>query len=101
MATAPVSRSRAELCEILAIRTFRDYGNSMLNLTLTLTTSWLVYNGADPDTITQARQERDDDLEDRVGNAIELAILGKAKRFIKSSACQKVIDGIWTWVTYT
>lgn len=94
--TASVSRSRAELCEILAIRTFRDYGNSMFKLTRSLTTTWLVYNGADPDIITQARTERDDDLEDRVGNAIELAILGKAKRFIKSSSCQKVINAIWT-----
>lgn len=93
--TASLSRSRAELCEILAIRTFRDYGNSMLQLALTLTTSWLVYNGADPDVLLQAKAERDDDLEDRVGNAIELAIIGKAKRFIKSSSCQKVINGIW------
>ncbi|RDB20824.1 Calcium channel YVC1 [Hypsizygus marmoreus] len=94
--TATISRSRAELCEILAIRTFRDYGNSMLQLTLTLTATWPVYNGADPDVVSQARAERDDDLEDRVGNAIEMAILGKAKRFIKSSSCQKVINAIWT-----
>ena len=67
----------------------------MLKLTLVLTTSWSVYSGADPGVIDLARQ-RDDDLEDRVGTAIELAILGKAKRFIKSSSCQKVIDGIWT-----
>ncbi|TFK39792.1 hypothetical protein BDQ12DRAFT_722005 [Crucibulum laeve] len=96
MMTASVSRSRAMLCEILAIRTLRDYGNSMLQLTLTLTTSWPVYSGADPDIINQAREERDDDLEGRVGNAIELAIMGKAKRFIKSSACQKVIEAIWS-----
>ncbi|KAF9466080.1 receptor-activated Ca2+-permeable cation channel [Collybia nuda] len=93
--TASLSRSRAELCEILAIRTFRDYGNSMLQLALVLTTSWLVYNGADPHILSQAKAERDDDLEDRVGNAIELAIIGKAKRFIKSSSCQKVINAIW------
>lgn len=68
----------------------------MLRLTLTLTTTWAVYNGADPNVVTQARAERDDDLEDRVGNAIEMAILGKAKRFIKSSSCQKVINAIWT-----
>jgi hypothetical protein len=93
--TATVSRSRAELCELLAIRTFREYGNSMLHLTSTLTTSWPVYNGADPQMLERAREERDDDLEDRIGNAIELAIIGKAKRFIKSSSCQKVINAIW------
>ncbi|KAG6854039.1 hypothetical protein C0991_011244 [Blastosporella zonata] len=93
--TATISQSRATLCEILAIRTFRDYANSMLQLTRTLTTTWLVYNGADPHIIEQARAERDNDLEDRVGNAIEMAILGKSKRFIKSSSCQKVINAIW------
>lgn len=96
VATATLSRSRAHLCEILAIRTFRELANSMLQLTVALTACWHVYSGADPAIIAQAREERDDDLEDRVGNAIELAILGKAKRFIKSSSCQKVINGIWT-----
>lgn len=47
----------------------------------------------------QAREERSD-LEDRVGNAIEMAIMGKGRRFIKSLPCQKVINGIWTWVAY-
>ncbi|KAG5339462.1 hypothetical protein C0989_004148 [Termitomyces sp. Mn162] len=100
--TATVSQSRAALCEILAIRTFRDYGNrdiygnSMLALTRALTTTWPVYNGADPLVLEQARLDRDDDLEERVGNAIEMAILSKSKRFIKSSSCQKVINAIWT-----
>ena len=93
--TATLSRSRAALCELLAIRIFREFGNSLLHLTLTLTTSWPVYNGADPHMLERAREERDDDLEDRIGNAIELAILGKAKRFIKSSSCQMVINAIW------
>ncbi|KAG6860882.1 hypothetical protein C0995_006437 [Termitomyces sp. Mi166 len=102
--TATISQSRAALCEILAIRTFRDYGNSsmygngssMLALTRALTTTWPVFNGADPLLLEQARAERDDDLEERVGNAIEMAILSKSKRFIKSSSCQKVINAIWT-----
>ncbi|GJE91189.1 ion transporter [Phanerochaete sordida] len=68
----------------------------MLELSLALTTSWPVYSGADPGLIARAREERDDDLEERVGNAIEVAIISQAKTFIKSSACQKVIDGIWS-----
>ena len=67
----------------------------MLELALALTTSLPVYSGADPDLLSRARDERDDDLEERVGNAIEIAIISQSKRFIKSSACQKVIDGIW------
>ncbi|KAF7356596.1 hypothetical protein MVEN_00993600 [Mycena venus] len=97
IATASVSHSRATLCEILAIRTLRDYGNSMMDLTVILTTSWPVYNGAGSEVLAHGRQEfADFDEEERVGNAIEMAIVGKAKRFIKSSSCQKVIDGIWS-----
>ena len=48
--------------------------------------------------ILRAKEEKDE-VEDRVGNAIEVAILGKAKRFIKSSSCQKVIEAIWTCVS--
>ncbi|KAK0202576.1 hypothetical protein DFS33DRAFT_1374610 [Desarmillaria ectypa] len=95
MATASVSRTRAELCEILAIRTLRDYADNMLDLVHALSTSWSVYSGADRAVMQAAREERED-LDERVGNAIEMAILGRAKRFIKSSSCQKVIDGIWT-----
>ena len=75
---------------------FRGNANSIL-LTVALTTSWHVWSEADP-VILQAREEKDE-VEDRVGNAIEMAILGKAKRFIKSSSCQKVIDAIWTCVS--
>ncbi|EIN06002.1 hypothetical protein PUNSTDRAFT_127492 [Punctularia strigosozonata HHB-11173 SS5] len=96
LTTSGISRTRAALCEILAMRTLRANAESTLQLALALTTSWPVYNGADPRVIQQAREERDDDLDDRVGNAIEMAIISKAKRFIKSSACQKVINGIWS-----
>jgi hypothetical protein len=98
LTTAAISRSRAALCEILAIRALRANGESTLRLTLALTTSWSVYSGADPRFIQQAREERDDDLEDRVGNAIEMAIISNAKAFIKSSSCQKVINAIWRLV---
>ncbi|KAG1860718.1 hypothetical protein DFJ58DRAFT_778640 [Suillus subalutaceus] len=95
LTTGPLSSSRAMLCEILAIRCLRDNGSSMLNMALVLTTKWQVWSGADPHIVETAREERDDDLEERVGNAIEMAIISKARRFIKSSPCQKVIDGIW------
>ena len=83
------------MCEILAAKTLRLHASNMLELSLVLTTSWPVYSGADPALLARAREERDDDLEERVGNAIEVAIISQAKLFIKSSACQKVIDGIW------
>ncbi|KAF7308776.1 hypothetical protein MKEN_01076800 [Mycena kentingensis (nom. inval.)] len=96
LATAAVSQSRGALCEILAIRTLRDHGNNMMDLTVLLTTSWPIYAGAGPEVIEHGKAEfADFDPDERVGNAIEMAIMGKAKRFLKSSSSQKVIDGIW------
>ncbi|KXN87398.1 hypothetical protein AN958_08829 [Leucoagaricus sp. SymC.cos] len=94
--TAAVSNSRAELCEILATRVFRLLGGDMWRLAVASATEWPVYNGADPAIIAQVKRERGDDLENYVGNAIELAILGKARKFIKSSACHKMINAIWS-----
>ncbi|KAI0708832.1 hypothetical protein C8T65DRAFT_718427 [Cerioporus squamosus] len=95
LTTSALSRTRADLCEILAMRALREHAHNMLELALVLTTTWPVYSGAPTGLLARAREENDDDLEDRVGNAIEMAILSQAKRFIKSSPCQRVIDGIW------
>lgn len=95
--TASLSRTRAMLCEILAIRALSAHAHNMLDLALAITTSWPVYSGAPQELIERAREERDGDLEERIGNAIEMAILGQAKRFTNSSACQKVIDWIWRY----
>ncbi|KAH9169849.1 hypothetical protein EDB89DRAFT_1981646 [Lactarius sanguifluus] len=95
LATTALSRTRAYLCEILAIRCLREYGDNLLDLAVVAVTSWPVYSGADPVVLNLAQQENDD-LEDRVGNAIEMAIISKAKRFIKSTPCQKVINSIWS-----
>jgi hypothetical protein len=37
----------------------------------------------------------DFDPKEKYGNAIEMAIISDAKLFVKSAACQKVIDAIW------
>jgi hypothetical protein len=98
--TSALSRSRAILCEILAIRVFRAYGDNLLGLVFVLTTNWLVYSGADETVLKETMEELGlDDVEERVGNALEIAIRGRAKDFIKSSACQKVINCIWRSVT--
>lgn len=94
LATSSLSRTRAHLCEILAIRCLREYGDSLLDLAAVAVTSWPVYSGADPVTLSLVREENED-LDDTVGNAIEMAIISKAKRFIKSTSCQKVINAIW------
>ncbi|KAI5118687.1 hypothetical protein M0805_003624 [Coniferiporia weirii] len=97
LVTSSLSRSRAALCEIMASRLLRLYGDNTLELAFVTTTSWRVYSGADEDLLKQSFEELDlEDVEERVGNAIEMAIIGRAKRFIKSSACQRVIDSIWS-----
>jgi hypothetical protein len=94
LTTSALSCTRAHLCEILAIRCLREYGDNLLDLAAVAVTSWPVYSGADPVTRNLAREENED-LDDRVGNAIEMAIISNAKRFIKSTPCQKVINAIW------
>lgn len=96
LVTSSLSKSRAALCEIMATRLLRLYGDNTLELAFVVTTSWRVYSGADEELLKQMLDDLDiDDVEERVGNAIEIAIIGKAKRFIKSTACQRVIDSIW------
>jgi hypothetical protein len=56
------------------------------------TTPWPIFAGAPAEVRDFADKNEDEfDIRERVGNAIEMAIVGSAKRFIKSSACQKVI----------
>lgn len=94
LTTSALSCTRAHLCEILATKCLREYGDNLLDLAAAAVTSWPVYSGADQVVLNLAREENED-LDDRVGNAIEMAIISKAKRFIKSSPCQKVINAIW------
>ncbi|KAG9085662.1 hypothetical protein FS749_004246 [Ceratobasidium sp. UAMH 11750] len=100
--TAPLSQTRAALCEILAIRSLRDHADSTLELATACTTAWPIFAGAPPDLREFASKAGNEfDIRERVGNAIEMAIVGNAKRFIKSSACQKVIDDIyWGRIVY-
>ncbi|QRW02809.1 hypothetical protein RhiLY_01808 [Ceratobasidium sp. AG-Ba] len=100
--TAPLSQTRAALCEILAIRSLRDHAESTLELATACTTAWPIFAGAPPDLREFADKAGDEfDIRERVGNAIEMAIVGNAKRFIKSSACQNVIDSIyWGRIVY-
>lgn len=109
--TASVSRSRAHLCEILAIRLLAEWHN-MLDLAAAATISWPVFAGADADVVARADEYGERTAHERVGlywyltlgsllmlstgNAMEMAIISKAKNFIKSSPCQKVIDHIWS-----
>ena len=92
LATIPLSQSRAALCELMATKLLRDWADNTLELATVMTTSWFVFSGAGQDVLQKADEEREElDVKERLGNAIEMAIVGQAKRFIKSDAAQKVI----------
>lgn len=92
--TRSLSLSRAELCEIIAIRILRYWAEQTLDLAIVMTTSWLVFAGADSRVLTKVEEEQEESIHEdiRLGNAIEMAIISDAKRFIKSSASQKIIS---------
>lgn len=54
---------------------------------------WALFQGASPAVIERVKEEGDDDedIAESAGNALEMAILGNAKRFIRSPSAQKVI----------
>lgn len=93
LASMPLSHSRASLCELMAIKLLRDWAESTMELATVMTTSWCIFSGAGPEVLDKAGDESygDMDTNERIGNAIEMAIIGQAKRFIKSGAFQKVI----------
>ncbi|KAH7105755.1 hypothetical protein BKA62DRAFT_826183 [Auriculariales sp. MPI-PUGE-AT-0066] len=93
--TAAVSRSRATLCEILATGLLQEW-ESVLDLAAVTTIPWPIFNGADAEVLERADLINETLTQERVGNALEMAIVSKAKRFIKSRACQRVIDHIWS-----
>lgn len=62
-----------------------------LPLASVLLTPWALFQGASDVVIARAREEGDGDVAEQAGNALEMAVIGQAKRFIKSPSCQKVI----------
>ncbi|KIO34124.1 hypothetical protein M407DRAFT_13568 [Tulasnella calospora MUT 4182] len=97
LASMPLSQSRAALCELMAIKLLRDWAESTMELATVMTTSWCIFSGAGPEVLDKADESYGDmDTNERIGNAIEMAIIGQAKRFIKSGAFQKIIDCIWS-----
>lgn len=101
-ATASLSKSRAVLCELLATRTIRQWHN-LIELSNILITSWPVFSGCSDEVLQKGREIQDEfDERERVGNAIEMAIISDAKIFVKSAPCQKVISAIWSGsIVYT
>lgn len=107
LSSSSLNETRGELCEVLAIKMLRHQatlgkGSSagLLNMATALVGGFSAFQGASEDVIERIRQG-----EGHVGRimtknagkttALELAILGKARGFIKSQATQRIISAIW------
>ncbi|KAL7409126.1 hypothetical protein BDY24DRAFT_367278 [Mrakia frigida] len=95
LSLSTLSTSRAALCELLAIRLFRAWSERTVELATVLLTPWDLYKGCGEDVRRKLEEEGEEEVQ-AVGNALEMAILSKSKRFIKSPSCQKVIEGVWS-----
>ncbi|GAA5976576.1 hypothetical protein JCM10908_005553 [Rhodotorula pacifica] len=103
LAFAVVNTSRADLCELLAIKGLSAYGvaPNSYELLHVLTTSFNPFAGvtldmfdSDEDVDEEALQEMEDFGRHQSSNALELAVLSKAKRFVKNALVQQVISAI-------
>lgn len=106
LASSSLNETRAELCEILAIKMLRHQATSkgsgagLLAMSRALVGGFTAFQGADDEVIERVRLG-----EGHIGRiatsgqgkttALELAILSKARHFIKAQATQRVIQAIW------
>ncbi|ORY85328.1 Saccharopine dehydrogenase-domain-containing protein [Leucosporidium creatinivorum] len=107
LASSSLNETRAHLCELLAIKLLRHQatiekgGNAgLLAMARALVGGLHAFQGAKEDVLERIRQS--EGYASRViaegagkTNALELAILGRARLFIKSQATQRVITAIW------
>ncbi|GAA5998265.1 uncharacterized protein JCM10292_001085 [Rhodotorula paludigena] len=103
LAFAAVNTSRADLCELLAIKALSAYGVApgSLELLHVLTTAFNPFAGATVDMFPPDEEVDEEELQrleefgkGEATNALELAIVSKAKRFVKSPLVQQVIKAI-------
>ncbi|QRW22042.1 hypothetical protein RhiXN_09629 [Rhizoctonia solani] len=93
MATTQLSQSQAAL----------DHADSASELATVCTGMWPIIDGAPMEIRIWAQDNMSKlyNARDRFGNAIDMAITGKARHFTMSLACQTVIDAIyWGRIVY-
>ncbi|KAI5479025.1 receptor-activated ca2+-permeable cation channel [Pseudohyphozyma bogoriensis] len=101
-----VNTTRADLCELLAVKLLSAYETAPTSLELlhVLTADFSPFNG-----ITKEMLSEEEDIEDlqawgqdQRANALELAVFSKAKRFVKSPLVMQVVGAIYDGtITYT
>ncbi|KAF8072069.1 receptor-activated Ca2+-permeable cation channel [Lyophyllum atratum] len=96
LANAGVVRSRATLCEILAMKLMSRFASNHIKLVAVLTTRWNPLAGATSEIVDQVRHSvggNDGDM-DSAQSALEMAISTQAKAFLASPVSQKVVNDI-------
>ncbi|PFH52912.1 hypothetical protein AMATHDRAFT_138783 [Amanita thiersii Skay4041] len=98
LANAAVMQTRAMLCEILAMKLLTHFASNDIHLVAVLTTCWNPLAGAPFNVIDEVKTAiggSDDDL-NSPQSALEMAISTKAKSFLSSPLCQRVVNQIYS-----
>lgn len=100
LALQNVNNTRANLCELLAMKLLRTFARDGLQLITALTFPFSTFQGADEEILSSEGLLDKDTGEPLFGpaqssSALELAIISKAKKFIKTPLCQRCISGIY------
>ena len=97
-----LNTSRADLCELLAIKLLSAYNSETNELLHVLTMPFSPFRGASSDMFSEDEAISKQDLEDlqkwsddECTNALELAIYTQSKRFVKSPLVQQFINAIY------
>lgn len=100
-----MNTSRADLCELLAIKLLSAYGSAPQSLELlhVLTLCLNPFAGATTESFTEDEGVDAAELarllewgQQESSNALELGVFSKAKRFVRSPLVQQVIKAIYT-----
>ncbi|TEB34488.1 receptor-activated Ca2+-permeable cation channel [Coprinellus micaceus] len=98
LAFAGVMLSRADLCELLAIKLLNRFATHYIQTIAVLTTSWSPLAGAPQqvvETVKTAMNADDDDI-DSAHSAVEMAVQTEAKAFLAAPLTQKVVADIYS-----
>ncbi|KAG8693097.1 hypothetical protein FRC09_010733, partial [Ceratobasidium sp. 395] len=99
LAFAPLKRSRADACEVLAMKLLRRFtavSDNAIDLFSVLTVSWDPLQGCPEGCLTDIKDIVGEDLDhEEKTSALELAISSGAKRFIASPLVQTCVSDIY------
>lgn len=96
LAYAGVNTTRANLCEILAIKLLSSFASNYLQLVAVLTTSWNPLTGANQAITDEVRRVLGGSDINYPQSALEMAISTKAKHLVSSPVTQQVVNDIYS-----